>query len=355
MKEQALEILEKFESINTELQTTNPADTARVATLARERKRLYPIVETTKEWLRLSKELEEMNELLKGSDASMVALAQEEKPLIEKQFQVLDEKLYTLLNPPDPRADRDTIIEIRAGAGGDEAGLFVGDLYRMYSRFAQNKGLALQVFSSSPTGVGGFKEIVFGVSGENAFGWFRFETGVHRVQRVPETEAQGRIHTSTVTVAVLPEATEVEIKVDAKDLKIDTYRASGAGGQHVNKTESAIRITHVPTGVVVACQEERSQGQNRLRAMALLRAKLQEAEDDRIFKERRELRRKQIGSGDRSEKIRTYNFPQDRITDHRINASVFNIERFLAGEMDPMIEQLELKEQELAEAGDITT
>jgi peptide chain release factor 1 len=191
---------------------------------------------------------------------------------------------------------------------------------------------------------------VFGVSGENAFGWFRFETGVHRVQRVPETEAQGRIHTSTVTVAVLPEATEVEIKVEMKDLRIDTYRASGAGGQHVNKTESAIRITHIPTGVVVACQEERSQQQNRLRAMTLLRAKLQEAAEEKQFKEHADMRRKQIGRGDRSEKIRTYNFPQDRITDHRINHSVFGMEKYLSGEMDDMVEAMKAKEMELLKA-----
>ncbi len=354
MKEKALDAIESFRSLDHEMAALSGNDNTKLTELARERKRLEPIVQAAEAWLKTSAELESLEAMIAGNDKSMADLANEEKPGVIARFDQESQILKRLLHPRDPKADRNTIIEIRAGAGGDEAGLFVGDLFRMYSRFAQSKGLSISILSLNSTGVGGMKEAVFEVAGENAYGWFRFEQGVHRVQRVPETEAQGRIHTSTVTVAVLPEPTEVEIKVDVKDLKIDTYRASGAGGQHVNKTESAIRITHVPTGVVVACQEERSQGQNKLRAMALLRAKLQEAENDRLFNERRDLRRKQIGSGDRSEKIRTYNFPQDRITDHRINFSVFNIQKFLDGAMDEMIGQLELKEQELAEAGDLT-
>ncbi len=353
MKDKAQNALETFRSIDHEMAALSSADTARLTELARERKRLEPIVQVAESYLKVEAELESLNAMLAGTDKSMAELAAEEKPQVQAQFEEISQKLRRLLHPRDPKADRNTIVEIRAGAGGDEAGLFVGDLYRMYTRFAQSKGLSVDTITLNPTGVGGLKEVIFEVSGDNAYGWFRFEQGVHRVQRVPKTEAQGRIHTSTVTVAVLPEPTEVEIKIDPKDLKIDTYRSSGAGGQHVNKTESAIRITHMPTGVVVACQEERSQGQNRLRAMGLLRAKLQEAEDDRQFKERRNLRRKQIGSGDRSEKIRTYNFPQDRITDHRINVSVHNMEHFLAGELDEMIQALELKEQELAESGDL--
>ncbi len=354
MKDKAKNIIETFKSLDHEMAAVSSGDTARLTELARERKRLEPIVEMAEAWLKTTEELEEVNAMLIGFDKAMQDMAKEEKPAVEARLAEQSQKLRRLLHPRDPKADRNTIIEIRAGAGGDEAGLFVGDLFRMYTRYAQSKGLTVNVMSASGTGVGGMKEAIFELSGTNAYGWFRFEQGVHRVQRVPETEAQGRIHTSTVTVAVLPEPTEVEVKVDAKDLKIDTYRASGAGGQHVNKTESAIRITHVPSGIVVACQEERSQGQNRLRAMSLLRAKLQEAEDERQFKERRDLRRKQIGSGDRSEKIRTYNFPQDRVTDHRINFSVYNIEGFLGGDMDQMVQELELKEQELAEAGDIT-
>lgn len=355
MKEKALNAIENFKSIDHEMAAVSSTDTVRLTELARERKRMEPIVRTAEEWLKLSSELEALEAMIRGADASLSDLAKEEKPALQAKLQEKEQELRKLFHPRNPKADRNTIVEIRAGAGGDEAGLFVADLYRMYTRFAQSKGLKVDLMSLNSTGVGGIKEVVFEVSGDNAYGWLRFEQGVHRVQRVPETEAQGRIHTSTVTVAVLPEPTEVEIKIDNKDLRIDTYRSSGAGGQHVNKTESAIRITHVPTGVVVACQEERSQGQNKLRAMALLRARMQEVEDEKNFNQRRDLRRKQIGSGDRSEKIRTYNFPQDRITDHRINHSVFNIERFLAGEMDEMFKALEVKELELSERGELSS
>lgn len=353
MKEKALDVINNFKAIDQEMATISSNDSGRMAVLAKERKRLEPIVRAAEDWLKLFDELNQVEEILKGKDEGMIELARSEKEPLELKLKETEANLKKLIRPPDPKWDRNCIIEIRPAAGGDEAGIFVGDLYRMYSRFAQAKGLSVDVYSSNPTGVGGFKEVIFAVSGLNSYGWFRFEQGVHRVQRVPKTEAQGRIHTSTVTVAVLAEPTEVEIKVDMKDLKIDTYRASGAGGQHVNKTESAIRITHIPSGVVVACQEERSQGQNRLRAMTLLRAKLQEAEEERQFKERSETRKKQVGTGDRSEKIRTYNFPQDRITDHRINFSVFNMERFLTGEMDEMFNALVSKEFELLEAGEL--
>jgi peptide chain release factor 1 len=353
MKDKIKTLIQNFRALEKKIAETPPSDTAQIKTLAKERKRLETIVLVAQEWLRLGDELDSLDEMIKSPDASLAALATAEKKELEPQFLEKNKILHKLMNPPDPRADRNTIIEIRAGAGGDEAGLFVADLFRMYTRFAQSKNLDVDIYTYNSTGLGGVKEVVFCVSGPNAYGWFRFEQGVHRVQRVPKTEAQGRIHTSTVTVAVLPEATDVEVKVDPKDLRIDTYRSSGAGGQHVNKTDSAIRITHIPSGVVVACQEERSQGQNRLRAMALLRTKLQEAAEEKLFKERHELRKKQVGTGDRSEKIRTYNFPQDRITDHRINFSVFNIEKFLSGEMDEMVKALQAKEEELLNAKEV--
>jgi peptide chain release factor 1 len=250
MRDKIENILSKFRSLEHEMASA-ASDRARLTELGKERKRMEPIVQAAEEFARLDDELRSLDEMMKSPDASMVALAQEEKPTLEQKVAAKRTELEKLLKPRDPRADRNVIVEIRAGAGGDEAGLFVADLFRMYSRFAQRKALNLAVYDSSPTGVGGLKEIIFQVSGVNAYGWFHLEQGVHRVQRVPATEAQGRIHTSTVTVAVLPEPTEVEINVDVKDLRIDTYRASGAGGQHVNKTDSAIRITHIPTGIVV--------------------------------------------------------------------------------------------------------
>ncbi len=350
MKEKFLAIINAFRALDHQMAGTT--DPATLTSLAKERKRLEPIVQAAEEWLRLTDERAALVDLMDGSDTSMADLAHEEKPKLEERLAVLEKTLRTLMTPKDPVFERNAIVEIRGGAGGDEAGLFAAELYRMYVRFAQRKGFQVETFTSSPSGVGGMKEVVFGVNGAGAYGLLHFEQGVHRVQRVPKTEAQGRIHTSTVTVAVLPEASEVDVKIDVKDLRIDTYRASGAGGQHVNKTESAIRITHVPTGIVVACQEERSQGQNKLRAMAVLRTKMQEAAEEKQNSERKEMKRKQVGSGDRSEKIRTYNFPQDRITDHRINVSVHNIPGYMDGGMDELLEALQNREQDLAEASE---
>jgi len=346
-KDKVLSVLERFDALDKKMAEVSPSDTTEMASLSRERKKMEATVTVSREWLSLYNELKSLDEMSKDADASIAEMAKKERETTHTKFIDVDIRLNRLLNPPDPRADRDTIIEIRGGAGGDEAGLFAGELFRLYTRYALKKGLETSVYSSTPTGVGGLKEVVFGVSGPNAYGWFRFEQGVHRVQRVPATEAQGRIHTSTVTVAVLPEATEVEIKVEPRDLRIDTYRASGAGGQHVNKTESAVRITHIPTGVVVACQEERSQQQNRLRAMTLLRTRLQEEMEEKQRKEHADMRRKQVGTGDRSEKIRTYNFPQDRITDHRINVSVHNIDTIMDGDLDPLLGPLLEQEEKL--------
>ena len=250
----------------------------------------------------------------------------------------LEEALKSALRPRDPRDDRDVIVEIRGGTGGDEAALFAADLYRMYSRYADRQSWTTEVLSSSPIGIGGLKEVIFEVRGQGAYSRLKYESGVHRVQRVPATEAQGRIHTSTATVAVLPEAEEVEIAINESELRIDIFHSGGAGGQNVNKVATAVRLTHLPTGMVVVCQDERSQLKNRTKAMAVLRARLFDAKQQEQNKEIAGSRKQQVGSGERSEKIRTYNFPQDRVTDHRINLTVHNLPRILDGELDPLIE-----------------
>jgi peptide chain release factor 1 len=302
--------------------------------LAREFKRCGPAVQKVRTLRQSLLEIQQAEGLLASSEPDLRALAEEELRVLRERVEGVSKELEDFLIPRDPRDARDVIIEIRAGTGGDEAAIFAGDLFRMYSRYAVEKGFSVEPYTSSPSGLGGFKEIVFGIQGLGAYSRFKFESGVHRVQRVPDTEAQGRIHTSTATVAVLPEADEVEVSINPADLRIDTYRASGAGGQHVNKTESAIRITHLPSGVVVACQEERSQMKNRARAFSMLRAKLHQAEQDRLSTERRDLRRSQVGTGERTEKIRTYNFPQDRVTDHRINQNFHNLPGIMEGNMD---------------------
>ena len=271
-------------------------------------------------------------------DEEMEELTKEEIDSLQEQSDQLLEELKLALVPKDPADDKDVIVEIRAGTGGEEAGLFAADLYRMYTRYAMARRWQTEVLSSNDTGVGGFKEIVFEVKGKGAYGKLKYESGVHRVQRVPVTESSGRIHTSAATVAVLPEAEEIDVAVDPNDLRIDTYRASGAGGQHVNKTDSAVRITHIPTGIVVTCQDERSQTKNKAKAMAVLRAKLFDEERQRQFQEVTDTRRSQVGSGDRSEKIRTYNFPQSRVSDHRIGLTLHNLESILEGDLDEIID-----------------
>jgi len=321
-------------------------DPARLQSLAQEQASLEDIVAKYRQYKATSKTIQETQAMLDdGLEPDMVLLAKEElNDLKQAQDSILQELKLSLL-PKDSNEARDAIMEIRAGAGGEEAALFAADLFRMYSRYAQNKRWQVEIIDSNQTEVGGFKEIVCEIKGKGAFSQLKYERGVHRVQRVPATEASGRLHTSTATVAVLPEAEEIEIAINPDDLKIDFFRSGGAGGQNVNKVTTAVRITHLPTGIVAICQDERSQLRNRTKAMAVLRARLFDQEQRRQLDETTEERRSQIGGGDRAEKIRTYNFPQDRVTDHRINLTLHNLPRILDGELDQLIEALATSEQ----------
>jgi peptide chain release factor 1 len=321
----------------------NVSDYEKVAELAQEKAELDPIVQLTREYRQVLDELEQAEALL--DDPDMAELAREEADLLRDRLPRMENRLRRMLLPKDPRDDKNVIVEIRAGAGGDEAGIFAADLYRMYSRYAENHRWKVDIISSHETGVGGFKEVVFEVKGQGAYSRLKYESGVHRVQRVPVTESQGRIHTSTATVAVLAEMDDVDIEINTNDLQIDTYRSAGAGGQNVQKNETAIRITHLPTGIVVACQDERSQLQNKMRAMNILRAKLYDIEQERLRSEQDADRRSQVGTGDRSEKIRTYNFPQNRVTDHRIGMTSHNLPAILDGDLDEFINELATRDE----------
>ena len=317
-------------------------DTELFKNLMKEHKNMTPIIEKYREYVGAEDNLRQARELLDegGLDADMKALAEEELKEAKSNMEAFAEELKILLLPRDENDDRNVIVEIRAGTGGEEAALFAHSLFRMYSMYAETKGFRTEVLNSNETELGGVKEISFMVEGDGAYSRFKFESGVHRVQRVPETETQGRIHTSAVTVAVLPEAEDVEVEINPADLEIDTYRSGGAGGQHVNKTDSAIRITHKPTGVVVECQDERSQFKNRDKAMKMLKTKLLDMEREKQQSAIASERRSQVGSGDRSERIRTYNYPQGRLTDHRINLTLYSLETILDGRLDEVIDAL---------------
>ena len=297
--------------------------------------------------------IEDDKSILNGDDAELKEIAQEELIELESRKDKLESDLKILLLPRDPNDDKNLILEIRAGTGGDEAALFAADLFRVYTRYAERKNWKYKVMDSSDTGIGGIKEVIVSIQGKGAFGMLKYESGVHRVQRVPKTETSGRVHTSAATIAVLPEAEDVDIEINDSDLKIDTYRASGAGGQHVNKTESAIRITHIPTGLVVTCQDESSQHKNRAAALKVLKSRLLASEQEKVAAERAAERRSLVSTGDRSAKIRTYNFPQGRVTDHRINFTSYKLNEILDGDITEVIEKLKIAEQQELMASDI--
>lgn len=334
-------IAEKYEKLGKQLSDPGiHSDPKEFQRIAREHSSLEEIVEKYYQYKQTIEGIQEAKKILEGHDPELKELAQMELEELEPVKAKLDEEFPILLLPKDPNDDKNVIVEIRAGAGGDEAALFAADLFRMYSRYAEEHRWKTEVLSSNESGIGGFKEIIFIIEGQGAYSRLKYESGVHRVQRVPATEASGRIHTSTATVAVLPEAEEVEVDINVNDLRIDTYRSSGSGGQHVNTTDSAVRITHLPTGLVVSCQDEKSQHKNREKAMKVLRAKLHEMAQNEVLKEQADARKSQVGTGDRSERIRTYNFPQGRVTDHRINLTAYQLDLVLDGALDQFIDAL---------------
>ena len=343
MLEKLSEVEKHFDEISDKLFDPNIiSDMEQYKSLMKEQKTLSPIVEKYREYKKAESDLEEAKQMLDdgGLDKEMREMVLSEIEDGKAKVESLTEELKILLLPKDPNDDKNVIVEIRGGAGGEESALFAAVLFRMYSMYAEKKGFRTEVLYANDTELGGFKEISFMISGEGAYSRLKFESGVHRVQRVPETESQGRIHTSTATVAVLPEAEDVDIEINPADLQIDTFRSSGAGGQHINKTESAIRITHIPTGTVVECQDERSQHKNRDKAMRVLKSRILEAERQKQASSIADERKSQVGTGDRSERIRTYNYPQGRVSDHRIGLTIYKLEQFLNGDMDEVIDAL---------------
>ena len=337
------QVLDRFREIEARMGAAT--DGAEIVRLSKEHAELKPVADAVTAVARAREELPELEEMAKAGDAEMAALAQDELAALNERLPGLEHEVALLLAPKDKDENASAILEVRAGTGGDEAALFAGDLFRMYQRYAQSRGWRVEIDSISEGEVGGYKEIIASITGDGVFGRLKFESGVHRVQRVPETEAGGRIHTSAATVAVLPEVEDVEIEIRDQDLRIDTYRSSGAGGQHVNKTDSAVRITHLPTGIVVT-SSEKSQHQNRARAMKVLQARLYDQQREALDTARADARKSQVGSGDRSERIRTYNFPQGRVTDHRINLTLYNLAKIIEGEaLDDVINPLIAEDQ----------
>ena len=347
MKKKLKAIIEKHSHLSKEM--ANPDifnNQQKLTIIAKEHKAMEDIVKVGKEYLLVLKDIEEDKLILDSEDLELKQMAQEDIIELELRKRILEDQLKILLLPRDPNDDKNLILEIRAGTGGDEAALFAADLFRIYTRYAERKNWSYKIMDSSDTGIGGVKEAIVSIHGKGAFGMLKYESGVHRVQRVPKTETSGRVHTSAATVAILPEAEDVDISVNESDLKIDTYRASGAGGQHVNKTESAIRITHIPTGLVVTCQDESSQHKNRAAALKVLKSRLLAAEQEKVAAERAAERKSLVSTGDRSAKIRTYNFPQGRVTDHRINFTSYRLNEILDGDITEVIEQLKIAEQQ---------
>ena len=347
MKDKLSIIIDKYNHL-TEMMTKKEiiSNQKKLTSIAKEHRQLNEIVIIAKEYISIFDQVEEYKEIILGDDKELIEIAQEEIEISKKRLEEIENSLKILLLPKDPNDEKNLILEIRAGTGGDEAALFAADLYRLYIRYSERKNWQFKVLSLSDTGIGGFKEVIVSIQGTGAFGMLKYESGVHRVQRVPKTETSGRVHTSAATVAVLPEAEDVDIELNESDLKIDTYRASGAGGQHVNKTESAIRITHLPTNLVVTCQDESSQHKNRAAALKVLKSRLLAQEKEKVDAKRAAERKSLVSTGDRSAKIRTYNFPQGRVTDHRINFTTHRLNEILDGDINEIIEKLKITEQQ---------
>lgn len=347
MIEKVKSIIERFDEIGKELSEPDVvSDMKKYQALNKEYRTLQPIVEKYSSYSKLVDQIKDDQEILKTSDdEDLLEMARQELEELEEQKTVLEEEMKLLLIPKDPMDEKNVIVEIRAGTGGEEAGLFAGDLFRMYSRFVERKGWKLDVMDSHPQEIGGFKEIIFSISGEDVYSQMKYEGGVHRVQRVPATEASGRVHTSAASVAILPEAEDVDISIDPKEIRVDVFRSSGPGGQSVNTTDSAVRITHIPTGLVVSCQDEKSQHKNKAKALKILRSRLLAKKQEEEMAKVTEQRRAMVSTGDRSAKIRTYNFPQNRLTDHRIGLTLYKLDQILDGNLDEVIEPLQIADQ----------